>query len=102
MGNKENIDFCSLLPHCLLLGLMCHQHTSSTGNSLHLTFFFLLLMNKILKRGICFQKRGAKNYCVDTWLVSLPPTPALSDYTTDAFEMLMEFFVLFFFLNVLL
>lgn len=56
-------------------------------------------MNKILKRGVCFQKRGVKNYCVNTWLVSLPPTLALSDNISGCpslFEMLMDF------LNVLL
>lgn len=78
------------------LELKCHHNISAyifDCQFLHITFFFLL-MNKILKCSVCFQKRGMKNYCVDTWLVSLPPTLALSDNTPGCpspFEMLMGF-----------
>lgn len=97
---SENIDVCSVLTQCLP-GVEVPSQYISMHLSLPIPphYFFSLLMNKILKCGVCFQKRGMKNYCVDTWLVSLPPTLALSDNTPGCpppFEMLMGF------LNVLL
>lgn len=97
---SENIDVCSVLTQCLP-GVEVPSQYISMHLSLPIPphYFFFLLMNKILKCGVCFQKRGMKNYCVDTWLVSLPPTLALSDNTPGCpspFEMLMGF------LNVLL
>lgn len=89
---RDCIDGCVVITQCLP-GVGVPSQYISIHLSLPIPLHFPPLMNKILNCGVCFQKRGVKNYCVDTWLVSLPPTLALTDDTSGCpppFEMLMD------------